>query len=85
VKAFKKPGSLTIIKRTDVQNGSVWFVEDSNYIKVAGPFSTETEAIAGRETYEQERIAARRHQEGIVLSLIFMLLPLAGVHLGALR
>lgn len=35
---------MRIIKRTDVNSGDVWFVEDSRYCKLSGPFLTEEAA-----------------------------------------
>jgi hypothetical protein len=50
----KKPGSLTVIKRTDVNAGSVWFVENHLYEKLAGPFKSIDEAYAKIALLESE-------------------------------
>ena len=44
MRPFKKPGSLTVIRRTDLAADYVWFVENHLYEKIAGPFKSEDEA-----------------------------------------
>jgi len=46
VRPFKKPGSLTVIRRTDLAADYVWFVENHLYEKIAGPFKSEDEAYS---------------------------------------
>lgn len=52
MKPFKKPGTRTIISIPDMQGDRAWFVEDSQYCKVAGPFKTEDEAYKARAALE---------------------------------
>jgi hypothetical protein len=50
LRPVKKPGTLTVIRLTDVaasspKSGTVWFLENHLYEKVAGPFASEDEAF----------------------------------------